>query len=151
MWLSLCLCFWSCSHPAGAISISITFFNKAVLSVYKFNFGNTLMLAQMIASLIFMHFMKKYGLIKYKDFDSKVAKQVCCTTFAPLFLFSFIHNSFLPRFLQCVPLAGFFIAMVVLSLVALPFVNIPVYNTLRRFSTLLVIIIEFLFVTFVFS
>lgn len=45
--------------------------------MYKFNFGNTLMLAQMIASLFFMHFMKKYGLIKYKDFDPKVAKQVC--------------------------------------------------------------------------
>ena len=69
--------FGSCCRHAGAISISITFFNKAVLSVYKFNFGNTLMLAQMIASLFFMHFMKKYGLIKYKDFDPKVAKQVC--------------------------------------------------------------------------
>ena len=37
--------------------------------------------------------------------------------------------------------------MVVLSLVALPFVNIPVYNTLRRFSTLLVIAIERMFVS----
>ena len=36
--------------------------------------------------------------------------------------------------------------MVVLSLVALHYVNIPVYNTIRRFSTLLVIVIERLFV-----
>ena len=71
-------------HSTGAISISITFFNKAVLSVYKFNFGNTLMLAQMIASLIFMHFMKKHGLIRYKDFDSRVAKQVCFLAFCVL-------------------------------------------------------------------
>ena len=47
-------------------------------------------------------------------------------------------------------MAGFFIAMVVLGLVALPFVNIPVYNTLRRFSTLLVIVIEYLFVMFLY-
>ena len=79
-------------HPTGAISISITFFNKAVLSVYKFNFGNTLMLAQMIASLIFMHFMKKHGLIRYKDFDSRVAKQVRFQAFCVLstcFIFCF--------------------------------------------------------------
>jgi len=71
----------------------------------------------MIASLIFLPIMRKYGFINYKDPSMAVAK-------------------------QCILLAVFFVAMVVLSLVALPFVNIPVYNTLRRFSTLLVIIIE---------
>jgi len=101
----------------GIISISITFFNKAVLSSYDFKFGNALMLAQMIASLCFLPIMRKHGFISYKDPTIAVAK-------------------------QCVLLALFFVAMVVLSLVALPFVNIPVYNTLRRFSTLLVIIIE---------
>lgn len=85
-------CFGLCAYLTGAISISITFFNKAVLSVYKFNFGNTLMLAQMIASLIFMHFMKKHGLIRYKDFDSMVAKQVRFLPFCVLstcFIFCF--------------------------------------------------------------
>jgi len=101
----------------GAISISITFFNKAVLSVYEFKFGNALMLAQMIASLCFLPVMRKHGFINYRSFNWDVAK-------------------------QCFLLAFFFVAMVVLSLVALPFVNIPVYNTLRRFSTLLVIAIE---------
>ena len=92
--LTAAFLFWSVMppHPTGAISISITFFNKAVLSVYKFNFGNTLMLAQMIASLIFMHFMKKHGLIRYKDFDSRVAKQVRFQAFCVLstyFIFCF--------------------------------------------------------------
>ena len=66
-----------CGEQTGGISISITFFNKAVMSYYEFHFGNALTLAQLVSSLCFMHVMKKMHLIDYKSFNKNIAKQVC--------------------------------------------------------------------------
>ena len=124
------------------------------MSYYEFHFGNALTLAQLVSSLCFMHVMKKMHLIDYKSFNKNIAKQVCSAvkqartlSFRVRRVVMFHHffdvRSWRP---QCIPLAGFFVSMVVLSLVALPFINIPMYNTLRRLSTLLLIVIEYLFV-----
>jgi len=102
----------------GTISISITFFNKAVMSVWQFNFGNTMIFFQEICSIFLMYVMRHYGYIKFKDFNKDTAR-------------------------NCVPLALWFVAGVVTSLCALPFLNIPVYNTLRRVSTILVILVDY--------
>ena len=43
-------CFYSIF--VGFVSLSITFFNKAVFSMYAFNYSNALTAAQMILSLL---------------------------------------------------------------------------------------------------
>jgi len=58
----------------GVTSTSITFFNKAVLSVYVFKFSMSLTLAQMIFSLVLTLFMKRFGLIDLADFDMNTAR-----------------------------------------------------------------------------
>lgn len=58
------------------ISISITFFNKAVLSVYSFNFSNTLTLGQMLTAIVFLWALKRAKLIHFADFNMATAKAV---------------------------------------------------------------------------
>eukprot|EP00727_Mastigamoeba_balamuthi_P007787 m51a1_g3629 putative dmt family transporter: udpglucuronic acid udp-n- (323) ;mRNA; f:130498-132466 len=104
----------------GVISISITFFNKAVLSVYKFPYSNTLTLGQMLTALVFMWAMKRTALISYADFNLSTAKTMS-------------------------PLALWFSGMVVTGLGSLGYVNVPVYNTLRRLTTFIVMAGEFVY------
>eukprot|EP01089_Gocevia_fonbrunei_P023472 TRINITY_DN993_c0_g1_i1.p1 TRINITY_DN993_c0_g1~~TRINITY_DN993_c0_g1_i1.p1 ORF type:complete len:325 (-),score=30.16 TRINITY_DN993_c0_g1_i1:46-1020(-) len=102
----------------GVISIAITFFNKAVLSVYDFPFSNTLTLGQMLFSLLFLVLAKKLRLIDYPDFSLETAKK----------LYS---------------LALYFFAMVVTGLAAMRFMNVPMYSAVRRLTTLIVMWGEF--------
>lgn len=60
----------------GVTSVSITFFNKAVLNYYNFNFSNTLTLGQMIFSLFFLVIMKQLGVINYPDLNKELCKKV---------------------------------------------------------------------------
>jgi len=102
----------------GVISISITFFNKAVLSVYSFNYSNTLTLGQMITAIVFLWALKRARLIHFADFNVATAK-------------------------AALPLALWFSGMVITGLWSLGYVNVPIYNTLRRMTTLIVIVAEF--------
>lgn len=101
----------------GLISTSITFFNKATLSVYDFPYSNTLTLGQMLFATVALYFMKSTNIISYKDFSFSTAKAV-------------------------LPLAFFFFGMVVTGLAALQFINVPMFSALRRFTTLIVIVGE---------
>ena len=58
------------------ISTSITFFNKATLSVYDFPYSNTLTLGQMLFATVALYFMKSTNIISYKDFSFSTAKAV---------------------------------------------------------------------------
>jgi len=106
----------------GIFSVSITFFNKAVLSVYDFQYSMTLTLAQMIFSLFFLLALKRLNLIQLVDFDWNTAKLTA-------------------------PLAFFFLGMVFSGLMPLYYVNVPMYGALRRITTFLVIIGERLFLS----
>jgi len=106
----------------GVTSTSITFFNKAVLSVYDFKYSMTLTLVQMVFSLLLSLFMKRIGLIRLADFDLKTAR-------------------------ASLPLAFFFTGMVFSGLAPLHSVNVPMYGALRRITTFLVIIGERVFLT----
>ncbi|EGG24720.1 hypothetical protein DFA_02964 [Cavenderia fasciculata] len=98
----------------GVTSVSITFFNKAVLNYYGFNYSNALTLGQMVFSLFFLHFLKLFKYINYPDLDYNLCKK----------LFS---------------LSTLFILMVVSGLAALAKTNVPLFSALRRLSTLIVI------------
>ncbi|KAF2070297.1 hypothetical protein CYY_008389 [Polysphondylium violaceum] len=101
----------------GVTSVSITFFNKAVLNYYNFNYSNALTLGQMIFSLFFLVLMKQMGKISYPDVNVDLCKK----------LFS---------------LSLLFILMVVSGLAALAKTNVPLFSALRRLSTLVVILGE---------
>jgi len=60
----------------GLVSISITFFNKAVLSVYDFHYSNTLTLGQMVFAIVALFLMKSTGVVSYKDFSFSTARAV---------------------------------------------------------------------------
>ncbi len=62
---------------SGATSVSITFFNKAVFALYKFDASNTLTLGQMIFTLVFLFGMKRAGILEFEDFNLETAKNVC--------------------------------------------------------------------------
>ncbi|KAN0035642.1 hypothetical protein ACTA71_004925 [Dictyostelium dimigraforme] len=101
----------------GVTSVSITFFNKAVLNYYGFNYSNSLTLGQMIFSLFFLVTMKSFGYISYPDFNLDLCKKLAS-------------------------LSLLFILMVVSGLAALAKTNVPLFSALRRLSTLIVIVGE---------
>eukprot|EP00002_Diphylleia_rotans_P018111 TRINITY_DN3511_c0_g1_i2.p1 TRINITY_DN3511_c0_g1~~TRINITY_DN3511_c0_g1_i2.p1 ORF type:complete len:207 (-),score=41.85 TRINITY_DN3511_c0_g1_i2:932-1552(-) len=102
----------------GLISISITFFNKIVLSVYSFQYSNVLTLSQMIFSLVLLYLMKQSSLVNYPSFEMKTARKL-------------------------IPLAFWFNAMVVTGLASLGYMNVPLWSALRRFTTFLVMMFEY--------
>eukprot|EP00499_Haloplacidia_sp_CaronLabIsolate_P010397 CAMPEP_0196772410 /NCGR_PEP_ID=MMETSP1104-20130614/2216_1 /TAXON_ID=33652 /ORGANISM="Cafeteria sp., Strain Caron Lab Isolate" /LENGTH=336 /DNA_ID=CAMNT_0042142545 /DNA_START=1 /DNA_END=1011 /DNA_ORIENTATION=- len=101
----------------GTVSIAITFFNKAVLSVYHFGMPNLLTLIQMLFSLAFLVLAKRYRLIEYPDFDPALLKPMA-------------------------PLAISFFLMVTTGLAALEFLNVPMFGALRRLTTLITMLSE---------
>eukprot|EP01105_Mastigella_eilhardi_P009158 TRINITY_DN2177_c0_g1_i2.p1 TRINITY_DN2177_c0_g1~~TRINITY_DN2177_c0_g1_i2.p1 ORF type:complete len:326 (-),score=116.17 TRINITY_DN2177_c0_g1_i2:346-1296(-) len=104
----------------GVVSLSITFFNKAVLSYYGFNYSTTLVLAQMLFALAATDVLRRRGTIVFPPANRATAKKMT-------------------------PLATFFLLMVLVSLVSLAYVNISIYNTLRRLTTFAVMVGEYMF------
>jgi len=102
----------------GVTSTLITFFNKAVFS-YNFDGSNSLTLAQGIFSILFLLVLKRFRMLEFHDFSVGTAKSLS-------------------------PLAAAFCGMVITGLAALKFVNVPMYSALRRFTTFIVIVAEFL-------
>eukprot|EP01114_Cavostelium_apophysatum_P021130 TRINITY_DN7281_c0_g1_i1.p1 TRINITY_DN7281_c0_g1~~TRINITY_DN7281_c0_g1_i1.p1 ORF type:complete len:350 (-),score=47.49 TRINITY_DN7281_c0_g1_i1:32-1081(-) len=101
----------------GVISITITFFNKAVF-VYGFNASNFLSLGQIIFSIFFLLVMKRMKILDFEDFNIGTART----------LFS---------------LSISFIAMLVSGLAALRYVNVPMFSALRRLTSFIVILIQY--------
>lgn len=61
----------------GIVSISITVFNKAVLTQYKFNYSNTLSLGQGICSLMFLYILRRRKIVSFPDLSWSTAIEVC--------------------------------------------------------------------------
>eukprot|EP01104_Vermistella_antarctica_P020938 TRINITY_DN9183_c0_g1_i1.p1 TRINITY_DN9183_c0_g1~~TRINITY_DN9183_c0_g1_i1.p1 ORF type:complete len:356 (-),score=55.81 TRINITY_DN9183_c0_g1_i1:113-1180(-) len=101
----------------GVCSTSITLFNKAVLSYYKFPYSNTLTCLQMVLSITFLWSADALGFITLPPLNLGVAKKIA-------------------------PLSIFFGLMVMSGLAPLAYVNVPMYGALRRFVTFIVIVGE---------
>lgn len=101
-------------------SISITLFNKALLTSYGFDSTITLTLLQGIFTILCLEFMKWRGYASYPDFNWKTAYAV-------------------------LPLSLVFIAYVVVSLISLGRVNVPMFTALRRLTIIFVMIEEYFY------
>merc|ERR1711871_1229691 len=102
----------------GFISLAITFFNKAVLSVYQFKCPNIMTLGQMIVGTIIIQVGKNLGYLQCDDFELEKAKKVT-------------------------PLSLSFLLYVVTGLAALQFLNVPMFSALRRIATVCTMVAEF--------
>eukprot|EP01119_Soliformovum_irregulare_P019350 TRINITY_DN609_c0_g1_i2.p1 TRINITY_DN609_c0_g1~~TRINITY_DN609_c0_g1_i2.p1 ORF type:complete len:315 (+),score=39.46 TRINITY_DN609_c0_g1_i2:147-1091(+) len=103
----------------GIISISITFANKAVFHTWEFGSSNFLTLGQIIFSLVVMALLKQQRMIDYPNFDPIIARKM-------------------------VPLGVAFASMVFTGLAALKWINIPMYGAIRRLTTFIVIVWQYI-------
>ncbi|KAL0206208.1 hypothetical protein P9112_001515 [Eukaryota sp. TZLM1-RC] len=99
----------------GSASLAITIFNKYTLAGYNVP-SLILTLLQMTFSMLVLPFLHLTRFIK-------------------------IRRLKWPVFLSVLPLALSFLAMVVTGLWSLRLINIAVFSTLRRFSTLIIVLV----------
>merc|ERR1711968_170159 len=102
----------------GSISLAITFFNKAVLSIYAFKCPNIMTLGQMVVGTCIIYAGKGAGILQCDDFEMEKAKKVA-------------------------PLSLSFLLYVVTGLAALQFLNVPMFSALRRIATVCTMMAEF--------
>lgn len=60
----------------GTVSVSMTLFNKAVFSVYRFNYPNFVTTLQLILSIIFMLFLENFRWLEIEPISMKTALTV---------------------------------------------------------------------------
>jgi len=101
-------------------SITITLFNKSLLTSYKFDSTLTLTLLQGLVTVGSLEFMKWRGWVSFPSFNFKTAWQV-------------------------LPLSIVFVLYVVVSLVSLGRVNVPMFTALRRLTILFVMAEEYFY------
>ncbi|KAK9843519.1 hypothetical protein WJX81_006926 [Elliptochloris bilobata] len=98
----------------GAISIMITLFNKAVFSVYRFTYPNVVTTYQIIVSIAYMLLLQRLRWMDIGSLSLTAARQVF-----PLTLFWWLY--------------------VVSGVIALRYLNVPMYSVFRRSTTLIVV------------
>jgi len=109
-----------CSLFYGVVSISITLFNKMVLSGYSFQFPNIMTLCQMSFSLFMLFTMRMLGLAQFSGFEVATAQQV-------------------------MPLTLSFLGMVLTGLTSLGHLTVPMFDALRRSTTLITLFFQWYF------
>lgn len=67
--LSACLAY-------GAVSVSMTLFNKAVFSVYQFNYPNFVTTLQIIISIVYMLILENFKWLEIEPISMKTALTV---------------------------------------------------------------------------
>jgi hypothetical protein len=69
----------------GFVSIAITLFNRAVFSVYHFNYPSTVTLLQILVSLVFMYALRAAGVMQFSSLTLQGARKVglCGATLQP--------------------------------------------------------------------
>ena len=60
----------------GTVSVSMTLFNKAVFSVYQFNYPNFVTTLQLILSIIFMLILENFRWLEIEPISMKTALTV---------------------------------------------------------------------------
>lgn len=101
----------------GTVSVTITFFNKAVFSVYGFHFPCFVTLMQIMVCLTFLTFAGLSGLVTLPRIKWETARLVF-------------------------PLAFCWWVYVVSGIAALRYLSIPMFATLRRCTALVVLVLE---------
>eukprot|EP01118_Nematostelium_gracile_P000866 TRINITY_DN10865_c0_g1_i1.p1 TRINITY_DN10865_c0_g1~~TRINITY_DN10865_c0_g1_i1.p1 ORF type:complete len:312 (-),score=65.33 TRINITY_DN10865_c0_g1_i1:4-939(-) len=111
---------WKYIFAAGFyvfISISTTFFNKAVLTNYKFKYANFILLAQHLFTLVILETFRLFGWVSYPSPEWKKCKEL-------------------------LPISLLYSLNVGVALTALGSLNIPMYGVLKRMSTIFVMVGE---------
>ena len=143
----------------GLVSTSITLFNRAVFSVYHFNFPNFVTSVQILVSIAFIYGLRAAGVIKTAPLTRAGARRVrSCWALGrrqgrprralprrALAWRSHLLAALLPTrpLLQVAPLTLFWWLYVVSGVTALRYLNVPMFSVLRRSTTLLVVLGEF--------
>ena len=104
----------------SVFSITITLFNKTLLTTYGFDSTLTLTFLQGCVTVSCLEYMKWKGWINYPKFNLKTAIVV-------------------------LPLSLSFMSYVVVSLMALGRVNVPMFTALRRLGILFTVVQEYLY------
>ncbi len=60
----------------GSISVAITLFNRAVFSVYHFNYPSTVTLLQILVSLLYMAVLRATGHMRFGHLSMAGARKV---------------------------------------------------------------------------
>ncbi|KAL4449009.1 hypothetical protein ABPG77_007726 [Micractinium sp. CCAP 211/92] len=102
----------------GFVSVAITLFNRAVFSVYAFNFPSLVTLLQVLVSLVFMYALRAAGHMQFGAISLHSARKAA-------------------------PLAFFWWLYVVSGVTALRHLNVPMFSVIRRSTTLFVVSGEF--------
>ncbi|KAL4422650.1 hypothetical protein ABPG75_008847 [Micractinium tetrahymenae] len=102
----------------GLVSVAITLFNRAVFSVYAFNFPSLFTLLQVLVSLILMCALRAAGYMQFGTISLHSARKAA-------------------------PLAFFWWLYVVSGVTALRHLNVPMFSVIRRSTTLFVVAGEF--------
>jgi len=103
----------------GGASLFIILINKAILSRYGFAAPVFMALVHMGCCLFFLTILKRLAFIDFADFSME----------------------YLRRFL---PIATMFILNIVVGLMAVKYVNVPMFTTLRRLTALITLVLEYL-------
>ena len=112
----------------GFVSVSITLFNKAIFSVYKFEYPTFVTLIQIVLSITFMVLL---GNARVIDFDMKNGK-------GGILGLKWITAK------KMFPLAFFWMLYVQSGLLALRYLTVPMFGALRRSTTLITVLGEYL-------
>ena len=112
----------------GFVSVSITLFNKAIFSVYKFHYPAFVTLMQVILSIFFLVFL---GVTQVIDFGLKGGR-------------TGIFGLKLTTARKVFPLAFFWMLYVQSGLLALRHLTVPMFSALRRSTTLVAAVGEYL-------
>lgn len=111
----------------GVVSVSITLFNKAIFSVYKFEYPTFVTLVQIVLSIFFMVVLSKAHVIDFKMKGGGGILGLKWTTGKRMF-----------------PLAFFWMLYVQTGLIALRYLTVPMFGVLRRSTTLITVLGEYL-------
>jgi hypothetical protein len=105
------------SFSYAAVSVAITFVNKVVLSVYHFEFEQTLILLQLMVGSMALLCLSEAGLCRIPIFDTKVA-------------------------VKALPLAIWFFLYVATGLGSLRSLTVPTWSALRRLTALFILLLD---------
>ena len=101
----------------GSISTLVTILNKHLISGWKFENINFLLLIQNLATILVLYFLKALKLIQLSTFDPQIAKRMF-------------------------PLAVCYTFNVLIALQSLVSLEIPMYGVLKRLTTIFTLLLE---------
>ncbi|KAN0031498.1 hypothetical protein ACTFIV_005362 [Dictyostelium citrinum] len=103
----------------GSVSLCQTIFNKKVMTTYDFNASNFLLFNQMVVTIVILHILKHFNILKINtNFEKETIKKL-------------------------MPLSFCYIINVLLGLDSLKQLNIPMYSALKRLVAVVILIMEY--------